>query len=337
MVSGPERPHRLRARQRGRRHLRPDHRPQATDKSVNAVYAQMAAGRRPRQGHSRPPSTSACPQEHPRPHRIAVHRARHRHRQRPGHGRGLRDPRQPRQSTAVHPRRQGHQGRRGPRPARRGAPSRRSAARPPTPPPRSCRASSRAARGTAAQAAGRPAAGKTGTAEEDKAAWFAGYTPDLATVVAVIGQDPDTGAQEPLYGALGLSRVNGGGSPAQIWAAVHRAPRCKGTSVQDFDLTSRRAPSAPSSPRRTGRRHRPDRHRHPGSPPADRRRPARPAAHPAHRPNPSTADRARPTGPPTADPPTEGTTATDAHRRRRRHPPGPASAEEADRTGPGRP
>lgn len=30
---------------------------------------------------------------------------------------------------------------------------------------------------TAAQAAGRPAAGKTGTAEEDQAAWFAGYTP----------------------------------------------------------------------------------------------------------------------------------------------------------------
>lgn len=31
--------------------------------------------------------------------------------------------------------------------------------------------------GTAAQGAGRPAAGKTGTAEKDKAAWFAGYTP----------------------------------------------------------------------------------------------------------------------------------------------------------------
>ncbi|NEE19978.1 penicillin-binding protein, partial [Streptomyces sp. SID7499] len=37
--------------------------------------------------------------------------------------------------------------------------------------------------GTAALAVGRPAAGKTGTAEEDRAAWFAGYTPDLATVV----------------------------------------------------------------------------------------------------------------------------------------------------------
>ena len=61
--------------------------------------------------------------------------------------------------------------------------------------------------GTAALAAGRPAAGKTGTAEEDKAAWFAGYTPDLATVVAVMGQDPKTAVQTPLYGALGERRI----------------------------------------------------------------------------------------------------------------------------------
>ncbi|MBZ9640807.1 transglycosylase domain-containing protein, partial [Streptomyces sp. PSKA30] len=71
---------------------------------------------------------------------------------------------------------------------------------------------------TAAQAAGRPAAGKTGTAEEDTAAWFAGYTPDLATVVAVMGQDPVTADHMPLYGAMGLDRVNGGGAPADIWA-----------------------------------------------------------------------------------------------------------------------
>ncbi|WP_392670839.1 transglycosylase domain-containing protein [Streptomyces sp. LN785] len=89
--------------------------------------------------------------------------------------------------------------------------------------------------GTAAQNAGRPAAGKTGTAEEDKAAWFAGYTPDLATVIAVMGQDPDTGVQTPLYGALGLSRVNGGGAPAETWAQYTGAA-LSGTPVQDFDL-----------------------------------------------------------------------------------------------------
>ncbi len=88
---------------------------------------------------------------------------------------------------------------------------------------------------TAAQAAGRPAAGKTGTAEEDRAAWFAGYTPQLATVVSVMGQNPDTGRQESLYGAMGLARVNGGGAPAQIWAQFTQAA-LKGQPVKDFDL-----------------------------------------------------------------------------------------------------
>ncbi|MGW1293469.1 transglycosylase domain-containing protein [Streptomyces sp. NPDC002533] len=89
--------------------------------------------------------------------------------------------------------------------------------------------------GTAAQAVGRPAVGKTGTAEEDRAAWFAGYTPDLASVVAVMGQNPDTGAQTPLYGALGLSRINGGGAPAETWAAYTEAA-LRSSPAQEFDL-----------------------------------------------------------------------------------------------------
>jgi membrane peptidoglycan carboxypeptidase len=89
--------------------------------------------------------------------------------------------------------------------------------------------------GTAAQAAGRPAAGKTGTSEDDRAAWFAGYTPDLATVVAVMGQDPDTGRHESLYGATGLDRVNGGGAPAEIWAQFTEAA-LQGNQIQDFNL-----------------------------------------------------------------------------------------------------
>ncbi|MEX0170093.1 transglycosylase domain-containing protein [Streptomyces sp. LMG1-1-1.1] len=89
--------------------------------------------------------------------------------------------------------------------------------------------------GTAAQAAGRPAAGKTGTAEDDKAAWFAGYTPELATVVALMGQDPESGHQEPLYGALGMPRVNGGGPPAAIWGQFTRNALA-GTAPRDFDL-----------------------------------------------------------------------------------------------------
>lgn len=95
--------------------------------------------------------------------------------------------------------------------------------------------------GTAAQAANRPAAGKTGTAEEDKAAWFAGYTPDLATVIAVMGQDPVTGVQKPLYGALGLARINGGGAPAQTWAA-YTAVALEDDEVQQFELEAEEGP-----------------------------------------------------------------------------------------------
>jgi membrane peptidoglycan carboxypeptidase len=101
--------------------------------------------------------------------------------------------------------------------------------------------------GTAAQGAGRPAAGKTGTAEEDTAAWFAGYTPDLATVVAVMGQDPNTAAHTPLYGAAGLPRVNGGGFPAQIWAQFTRRALA-GTPAHAFDLQLEDGAEEPAEP-----------------------------------------------------------------------------------------
>ena len=88
---------------------------------------------------------------------------------------------------------------------------------------------------SAAQAAGRPVAGKTGTAEEDTAAWFAGYTPDLATVVSVMGQDPVTAAHKSLYGAMGLDRVNGGGAPAEIWTQFTE-DALEGKPAKEFDL-----------------------------------------------------------------------------------------------------
>ncbi|MDC0769240.1 transglycosylase domain-containing protein [Streptomyces sp. HD] len=101
--------------------------------------------------------------------------------------------------------------------------------------------------GSPAQAAGRPAAAKTGTAEEDKAAWFAGYTPDLATVVSVMGQDPVTAAQKPLYGALGLDRMNGSGPPAEIWAQFTKAA-LKGKPVSEFDLELQEGADVPQYP-----------------------------------------------------------------------------------------
>ncbi|MFB8249689.1 transglycosylase domain-containing protein [Streptomyces sp. NPDC055952] len=103
---------------------------------------------------------------------------------------------------------------------------------------------------SAAQATGRPVAGKTGTAENDKAAWFAGYTPDLAVVVSVMGQDPVTAAQKPLYGALGLPRINGGGPPAEIWAQFTR-DALKGKPVKAFDLDLQPGSDVTDIPRTT--------------------------------------------------------------------------------------
>ncbi|MER7919949.1 MULTISPECIES: transglycosylase domain-containing protein [unclassified Streptomyces] len=99
----------------------------------------------------------------------------------------------------------------------------------------------------AAQTAGRPAAGKTGTAENDTAAWFAGYTPDLATVVSVMGQDPVTAKHMPLYSTLGQARMNGGGPPTQIWAQyTHDA--LKNTPASSFDLQLQEGADQPQPP-----------------------------------------------------------------------------------------
>ncbi|MDH6624794.1 penicillin-binding protein 1A [Streptomyces sp. LBL] len=66
---------------------------------------------------------------------------------------------------------------------------------------------------------GQQVAGKTGTSDDNKSAWFTGYTPDLVTSVGLFGEDEKTRAHAKMYGAGGEDRVNGGGFPAKIWAA----------------------------------------------------------------------------------------------------------------------
>ncbi|MGW0333882.1 transglycosylase domain-containing protein [Streptomyces sp. NPDC003011] len=66
---------------------------------------------------------------------------------------------------------------------------------------------------------GQQVAGKTGTSDDNKSAWFTGYTPDLVTSVGLFGEDVKKRTQVEMYGAGGEDRVNGGGFPAQIWAA----------------------------------------------------------------------------------------------------------------------
>jgi penicillin-binding protein 1A len=66
--------------------------------------------------------------------------------------------------------------------------------------------------GTAANI-GRPEAGKTGTAEGFKDAWFCGYVPQLATCVWV----GNPHAEVPLLNIDGFPQVFGGSIPARVW------------------------------------------------------------------------------------------------------------------------
>ncbi|HVE62901.1 MAG TPA: transglycosylase domain-containing protein [Mycobacteriales bacterium] len=78
---------------------------------------------------------------------------------------------------------------------------------------------------------GRPAAGKTGTSQDSGSAWFIGYTPDLATAVAMA--HPDKPVRFPLVRFKGVRAVTGGSFPAQIWKAV-MGPAHAGLPVRSF-------------------------------------------------------------------------------------------------------
>ncbi|MEV0266300.1 transglycosylase domain-containing protein [Streptomyces sp. NPDC050617] len=77
-------------------------------------------------------------------------------------------------------------------------------------------------------------AGKTGTSDDNKSAWFTGYTPDLVTSVGIFGEG-EGGKQVSLMGAAGRKRVNGGDAPAEIWSAYTKSA-LSGASPSKFDL-----------------------------------------------------------------------------------------------------
>ena len=86
--------------------------------------------------------------------------------------------------------------------------------------------------GTGTTAAiGRPAAGKTGTTDDNKDAWFVGYTPNIVTAVWI---GDDTGSET-------LGEVYGGTIPAQIWHDYMSAAVAD-ESVKDFDVPAGMAP-----------------------------------------------------------------------------------------------
>ncbi len=86
--------------------------------------------------------------------------------------------------------------------------------------------------GAPARAVGRPVAAKTGTTDEYKASWFAGYVPQLAAAVS-FGKSGPNGEELSLSGTGGLTQFYGSGFPARIWTAFMTAALVD-EPVEDF-------------------------------------------------------------------------------------------------------
>ncbi|WP_255448522.1 transglycosylase domain-containing protein [Telmatospirillum sp. J64-1] len=82
----------------------------------------------------------------------------------------------------------------------------------------------------------RPAAGKTGTSQDYRDAWFVGYTADLVAGVWV-GNDDGTP----------MKRVTGGGLPAQLWAKVMNHAH-EGQPVRQLPGVMAYSPPPPPAP-----------------------------------------------------------------------------------------
>ncbi len=79
---------------------------------------------------------------------------------------------------------------------------------------------------------GRPAAGKTGTTDESKAAWFIGYTPQLATAVWIGKANPTPLLKVVVNGSY-YGQVYGGSIPGAIWRSTMQGA-LEGVAVEPF-------------------------------------------------------------------------------------------------------
>ena len=70
---------------------------------------------------------------------------------------------------------------------------------------------------------GRSAAGKTGTTQDHRDAWFVGFTPKLTTAVWMGYINPDENEEPKKMQDVHGIKVTGGSFPAQIWAKYMKA------------------------------------------------------------------------------------------------------------------
>lgn len=91
--------------------------------------------------------------------------------------------------------------------------------------------------GTSAQLTGRQVAGKTGTTDGNKSAWFVGYTPQLSTAISMYRMDDDESNKNrtflEMYGTGGQKTIHGASFPAEIWHD-YMEDALKGQPAKDF-------------------------------------------------------------------------------------------------------
>jgi membrane peptidoglycan carboxypeptidase len=72
--------------------------------------------------------------------------------------------------------------------------------------------------GDKAKTIGHPIAGKTGTSNENRSAWFVGYTPSYATAITLYQSDDD-GGQQTITPFGGYREITGSTVPLDIWVS----------------------------------------------------------------------------------------------------------------------
>jgi membrane peptidoglycan carboxypeptidase len=89
--------------------------------------------------------------------------------------------------------------------------------------------------GSTARQLGRPAAGKTGTTDDNKSAWFTGYTPQLSTSIGMwrVNDKAKTQRFQKMYGVGGQDSIHGASFPAEIWTK-YMTGALKGTYTKSF-------------------------------------------------------------------------------------------------------
>ncbi|MEW2620261.1 transglycosylase domain-containing protein [Streptomyces sp. NPDC048106] len=111
--------------------------------------------------------------------------------------------------------------------------------------------------GTNAQLPGREVAGKTGTTDGNKSAWFVGYTPQLSTAISMFRLDDNANNKKreflEMYGTGGQKEIHGASFPSEIFhdymtQALQGQPVLTFPTPQPIGEVLNPEPSAPPTP-----------------------------------------------------------------------------------------